>query len=106
MKAGRLNQLITIETPTTTLTASGDKQTTWATFATVYGSVQGAKVQEQWDAESVFPLITHQVILRYLAGVTSDMRLRVGSRVLHIEGPPINPAERNIELHLLCIEKT
>lgn len=105
MKAGRLFHLVTIEEPVKVLRASGDPSTTWEEFAQVYAHVESIDGQERWNSESVQPLVTHRVTIRFIDGITPDMRVIHRGRYLHISEPPINTNERDCELVLMCIEK-
>lgn len=103
MRAGKLRHRITIQTPTTTNT-SGVPTTTWSTFATRWASVEPFDGREFQRADQTQAQLTHTVRLRWLAGVTSQMRVVHDGRYLNIERV-IDKDERHIELELVCSEK-
>lgn len=49
--------------------------------------------------------ISHRIVLRYLRGVDSKMRIKFGTRIFEIISPPVNAQERNDELLLFCKER-
>ena len=49
--------------------------------------------------------ISHRIVLRYIQGVNSQMRIKFGSRIFEITSPPVNTLERNDELLLFCKER-
>lgn len=104
MKAGSLRHRVTIEQQTTTKGAKGGVIKTWTTFAERWASVEPLQGREFYDAQKVNSEARYKVVLRYLAGVLPTMRVKYGTRTFEIVSPPINPGERNIELHLLCKE--
>lgn len=106
MKAGKLKHLVTIQTPQKTQTASGDTATTWIDFDQVYAEVIPMNGVHDWHADTMNPDITHRVRIRYLSGLTADMRILHGSRILQIEVPPANHEELGKEIFLLCVEQT
>lgn len=49
--------------------------------------------------------ISHRVVLRYMSGITSKMRIKFGARFFEIITPPINSQESDFELVLFCKER-
>lgn len=49
--------------------------------------------------------ISHRIVLRYIKGVDSKMRIKFGSRFFEIISPPVNTQEKNHELLLFCKER-
>lgn len=49
--------------------------------------------------------VSHRIVLRYIKGIESDMRVKFGSRIFDIISPPINSYERNDELLLFAKER-
>jgi SPP1 family predicted phage head-tail adaptor len=60
--------------------------------------------KEFFTADTVNSEVTHKITMRYMPGITSDMRIKFGERIFQLISPPINFQERNIELQLLCKE--
>ncbi len=77
----------------------GDKvhARTWAKVTQLSGT-------ELVQAQQKKPNSTHMVTTRYVANVTSDMRILHDGRTLNIEGID-NIDDRNIELNILCREE-
>jgi SPP1 family predicted phage head-tail adaptor len=101
---GDFRQSITIQSPSESQNAYGEEVITWQTFAQSWAKITQLSGREQYYAQEVTPLATHQVKLRYLAGVTPAMQIVWGSRTLQIID--VNDLDgRQIELALICQEK-
>lgn len=107
MNPGKLRHRVVVEQPARIKDSYGEESIesdTWSTFATAWASIEPLSGKELWNAQQVIPLLTHRVVMRYLVGVTSEMRVNYKGRYLqilswqHIE-------ERTIETHLMCMEK-
>lgn len=109
MKAGKLRHLIDIQARTLTPDAHGGRERDWhedEPFAKgIWASVEPLSGSEQWRARQVQASTTHKVTIRYLAGVTSKMRVKFGSRYLLIESVK-DDEERHWEMILMCTEQT
>lgn len=105
MRAGRLRHQITIQGTTETQNSYGEPVTAWTDFASVRAEITPISGREYFAAQEVRSDVTHRVRLRYLSGVTSQMRIMFGSRIMDIESV-INVNERNHELQLMCVERT
>ena len=106
LKPGRMNKRIIIQQEVVgnpPQDAYGVPNTTWGTFATVWAAVEPLQGREFWAQQQVQSEITTRVRIRYLAGVTSKMRILYGSRILNIKSP-IDPKERHAEMQLMCSE--
>jgi SPP1 family predicted phage head-tail adaptor len=83
---------------------SGEPGDTWQTFqAAIPCSISPLSGRELFAAQQFNSQVTHSVRLRYLAGVTDQMRVKYGTRYFTIHYLR-NLEERNIELELLCSE--
>lgn len=107
MRAGKLRHTVTIQQRTAgspQRTASGQPDTSWTTFqAGVPCSIDPISGREYFTQQQVQGEVTHRIRLRYLAGITQSMRVLYGARVFDIVSV-LNWEERNIELHLMCVE--
>jgi len=103
IRAGELRNLVTIQTPTVTVT-NGDPATTWATFSQVWAKVEPLSTGEQQRAAMVEAQLSHRITIRYLSGVLPTMRILWGTRIFYLVGPPRNVEERNEMLELVCKE--
>lgn len=106
MKAGKLRHLVVLQTPSNTTSNTGDVQTGWATFKTLYANVVPLSGRDFYSAKAINSDITHRVELRWLPGVQPNMRVLHDGRLLELVSPPINVNERDRELHLMCKELT
>lgn len=75
MKAGTLDRRIVIEYATTVRDAVGQEIETWADFASVWASRNDVRGTERFSAEQPFAARTARYRLRYVAGITEEMRI-------------------------------
>jgi len=106
MQAGKLRHQVDLQSRTLTADAYGGQIEHWSTFATdIWASIEPLTGSEQWRAQQAQSSTTHKVMIRYLAGVTTTMRVKFGMRYLNI-GSIINEGEKGDSLELMCTEAT
>ena len=103
MQAGQLRKRLTIQKRSTVQDSYGQPSTSWSDVVTVWGAVEPLSGRELMAAEAVQSEITHQVIIRYIAGITSKMRVLYGTRIFDIQNV-LDENERHRMLTLLCLE--
>ena len=103
MRAGKLRRRLIIQQATETQGATGEMATVWATFATVWGSVEPLRGREFWAAKEMQAEVSTRIRIRYLAGVTPKMQVMDGARTYLINAV-IDPEMRHIQLDLMCVE--
>ena len=77
----------------------------WTDEATVYAALEPVKGYEKYQAMQAGTPVSHNVTMRYRAGVTTKTRLLYGSRVFDIK-EVLNLNEDNRVLKLKAIETT
>lgn len=108
MNVGSLRHCITLENPTSQI-MDGDGGYTYIYTPldppSVYAEIKPATVRdlERVAAGTVLSTASHVVTIRYHAGVTTETRVKFGTRYFSVVGV-MNPEERNIELQLMCVE--
>jgi len=105
LKSGRLRHKIVIQQRVETKNSIGEDITAYTTYKEVWAQVAPLSSKEYVSNNELQSSITGRVSMRYLSGVTSDMRIKWGSRIFDIVGPPINTDERNRELILMVEEQ-
>lgn len=104
MRAGRLRHRLEIQAATEARDAAGGVTRTWATEATVWGAVEPFRGREVFEAGQVESEATHRIIVRYRGNLTSDKRIKFGTRVFNIDFVA-NRDERNREIEILAVER-
>lgn len=99
MQAGSLRHRIAFQTSTKTKDAGGGLIETWATIATVWGSISPLIGRELTNAQMRNSETTHQITIRYLSTVNAKGRILFGSRIFQLF-EVLNMDERNIEMHI------
>ena len=104
MRAGQLRHQLAVQSVSALTNDSfGQPVETWATSSTVWGSVEPLRGREYFAAHQVHADATHAVRIRYLSGLTREMRFLFGSRQLEILEVR-NVDERGIYQDCICRE--
>jgi SPP1 family predicted phage head-tail adaptor len=102
MRAGRLNQTVSIQARPGTKDGYGQLVDDWSEVATRRASVEPLNGKEFFAAAGENTEISVRVRLRYEPGLVDEtMRLVVGDLILDVESI-INPGLRNRELICMC----
>jgi SPP1 family predicted phage head-tail adaptor len=81
---GKLRERVTVQQATESRNAIGETVLAWSTYDTVWASVEGVSSREALDAGKIDIQISHRVRMRYLSGITQNMRLSWRDRTLEI----------------------
>ncbi|CEG26008.1 phage head closure protein [Bacillus sp. B-jedd] len=104
MNPGELRHIVTFQRKSEGQDSYGEGSDDWVNVLKTRVAIYPISGKEFFAAEKVNSEVTHKVNLRYIPGITSDMRMKLGERVFELISPPINFQEKNIELQLLCKE--
>ncbi len=103
MRAGKLNQRITLQTNTPTRGSDGASLDSWADTVTVWAEKSHQSSREFFAAHKVNSETTDLFIIRYRSSITTKNRVKYGARFYNIIGAP-DPDGGQVKLHLLCKE--
>jgi SPP1 family predicted phage head-tail adaptor len=103
VQAGKLRHRIKIQEATETYNGVGEPVTTWTDYKIVWAEIRPMQGREYWASQQVNPEVTHRVTIRYLDGVTTEMRINFSDRIFAIDSI-LNTDEKNVELVVLCKE--
>lgn len=103
MIAGKLDQRVALQQPTSTADAMGGCVTTFATVATVWAQVEPLSGREFEAAKAANSEVELKVIIRYYSGLTPKWRLQHGAKVYEILAV-LNLSSGKKDLKLLCKE--
>ena len=101
---GKMRERVTVQQATERRNSLGETTLEWATYAERWASVEGVTAREALGAGQLEVSITHRVRLRYVSGLTQQMRLVWRGRTLEI----VSLLEHNnrSEHELVCQETT
>lgn len=99
----RMNKRVTLQSVSRDEDGQGGFTEEWIDGDTIWASIEPLKGWERMQAQQLENPITHKVMIRYRSGVTADMRLIYGDRVLGVK-EVINLDEDNAFLRLMCVE--
>jgi len=81
---GKLRERVTVQIASGSTNALGETVMAWSDSTAVWASVDGVSSREALAAGQQASTITHRVRLRYLPGLTPQMRFSWRSRTLEI----------------------
>lgn len=82
--AGKLRERVTVQIPSGTTNPLGETVISWSNSTAVWASVEGVSSREALVLGQQDTTVTHRVRMRYLPGLTQEMRLSWRSRTLEI----------------------
>jgi head-tail adaptor len=94
LNVGRLDLLITIESPTLAANSIGENETTWATYKQAFSSRTWEGGSEGFENRQEVGTDRVKFIIRYDAGVTSLMRLKEESDTTYFYVKGVNQWRR------------
>ncbi len=103
MRSGALRHLVKIQTYTKSRDAYGEEIETWEDFFAPHASIEPLIGREYLAAKQVQAEVSHKIRMRYIAGITSTMRIVFGTRIFGIVSI-INVQERNREIVIMATE--
>lgn len=106
MNPGSLKHKITFQKLGSTKNSYGELKKdndNWINYKDVRAAIYPVSGREFFSAEKVNSEVTHKVNLRYIKGLSPDMRIKFGDRLFSIISI-INFQERNTELQILAKE--
>jgi len=106
MRAGRLRNLVSIQSRSGAQNAYGEVTNTFTevTSGEVWAGIEPIRDAEARRAGGNDEILTHKIVMRYLSGVNATHQIVFGSRTFQIVSV-INRDERNMELEILCKER-
>lgn len=103
INAGKYRHVIVIEKLDKNKNKYGEPTNKWIEFLQVRAAIYPISGREFFLAEKVNSEVTHKINIRYIKGLTPDMRIKFGDRLFSIISI-INFQERNTELQILTKE--
>lgn len=101
---GELRHRMQLEAPVRTDDGAGGAAVSWALEAEVWGAMRPLAGSEIVDADRLAGRVTHEIWIRYRAGVTPQMRLVLGTRPFDIR-TVLDEEERHRWLRCLVEER-
>lgn len=84
IRPGELRERITVQVASGSTNSLGETVLTWSNSTSVWARVEGVSAREALAAGQQEVSLTHTVRLRYLPGLTQNMRFAWNSRTLEI----------------------
>ncbi len=104
MEAGKLNRQITIQMQRKTRDGYGAETVTWATLkAGLWARIKPISGGERYINQQLIAEVTHEVTIRFYAGILPTMRVLYGNRTFDILAVH-DIDERHEEMRLQCKE--
>jgi len=103
MNSKDLPHSIELQSYTSTPDGMGGETSVWATEKTVWAAIWPVSVSEQRRAAAPTAVGTHQIRIRYYAGLSAAWRVKFGTRYFSIVSV-VDKEERHVQMDLLCRE--
>ena len=84
IRPGELRERVTVQVASGTTNALGETVLAWSDSSAVWASVEGVSAREALLAGQQETTVSHRVRLRYMPGLTQQMRLAWRGRTLDI----------------------
>lgn len=104
MNIGEMRERFVLEQSVRTADGGGGAAVTWDTVAEVWAAARPISGDERLRHDQLSGRITHEVWIRYRAGVLPAMRFRQDTRLYDIVA--VLEVERRARLKCLCEERT
>ncbi len=104
MRIGPLRHLSTIEELAQGKDTAGGIVKTWGNFAKRWASVRPIRGTERWYSKEKHSTATHEIIMRFAAGIDTKMRIQARGRIFDIVDIQ-NPDERDKMLRIIATEE-
>lgn len=104
-RLGALRHRVTLEAPQRADDEGGGATVTWMPVVTLWAEIRPRTGREVFEADQAGGRVTHDIRVRYRAGLTPAMRFVAGSRVFDIRFAE-NAGERGVWLICACEETT
>ena len=101
---GRLRHRLTLEAAERTADGGGGASETWTSIAQVWGRIRPLGGTEVFESDALTGRLSHEIVVRYWAGVVPAMRLRHGDRIFEIVAVA-DIDERHRWLRCTCVER-
>jgi SPP1 family predicted phage head-tail adaptor len=99
----KMQHRLTVQTKSNVSDGQGGYTESWADSFDIWASIEPLKGWEKYQAMQVETPLTHKIIARYRAGITTAHRLKFGTRILHIK-EVINENEAKAFLRIMAQE--
>lgn len=86
INAGDLRHRVAIENPVRMSDEAGGATIEWQRVAEVWAAIWSRSAGENFSADRIAGIATHDIWIRHRSDVTPDMRIRYGNRVFAILG--------------------
>ena len=81
---GNFRHSIVIETEIRTPDSQGGSTVVWNTFATVFAEIIPLTSNQVFFAQKLKLEVTHKLTMRFITGLTAEMRISFDGRIFHI----------------------
>jgi len=99
-KISELRQRIKFQALSRTPDGQGGWLESWSDFTEVWAKVTPTSARERQFSQQIQPTTTHKIVIRWMEGLTTEMRILFEGRILQIHGISRENEERwflNIE---------
>ncbi|MCE9566359.1 MAG: phage head closure protein [Planctomycetes bacterium] len=96
---------VTIQNSSQVSDGQGGSTESWPDGDTVWASIEALKGFEKYQAMQMQTPVTHKLVVRYRADITTASRLKFGTRIFWVK-EALNVKEENRYLQIKAIERS
>lgn len=104
MNIGKMNERVTLQSPTETKSRSGEVTLSWSDYATVWASVDGLSSRDIMQAQQANVIASHRIRIRYKDGVSHEHRIKWRNRIMEVAS--VTDREHRTVIEILAREAT
>jgi len=104
MRAGSLRKRVELQSQATTKDAIGGSVGAWSTVSTVWAGIRPLRGQERFSNNKESAEVSHEIKIRYYAGLTTAHRIKYGARLFDIQAI-LNIQERDADMLIMAVEQ-
>lgn len=102
--SGRLRHQIIIQQPSVSQDANGNLTETWSAFATTWADIEPVRGREFFEARVNNPELTVRFHIRYVSGITQEMRVKDADGNIYDIIAPLHIDHRQHEIEIMAIQ--
>jgi SPP1 family predicted phage head-tail adaptor len=85
-KISELRHRIKIQSLTRSSDGQGGWNESWSDFVEVWASIKPSSASERYFSQKIEMNVTHKIVVRWLDGLTQEMRIDFEGRIFQIKG--------------------
>lgn len=104
MRSGTLKHKVIVQQGSESKDGHAEVKHTWIPFCSTHAELKPLRGTEFFALHEKNFDADYKAVLRYIPGITQNMRIKFGERIFKFVAPPINVDEANKTWEIMCKE--